>query len=520
MIGTNQTEYGTANAVFTFLQQRLDVRWLWPGPLGEDIVRKDTLAFKSFDYRFHPPLRQRRMRWNLPLEKHPAAIAWWHAQRTRDSLGMSAGHAYGDWWEKYHQTHPEYFALRGDGTRTPEPKGGPLTVKLCVSNPGVWTQWLDNAERQLRADPAQIMVSASPNDSGGWCACEKCCAWDNPNGEPMSLYGKPHVVLTDRYVKYWNILARGLRDRFPDREVFVGAWAYAAYRTPPVAEVLDARIAIGFVGNFPLENDELREKEKALFKAWGGRAQTLIYRPNLFWYSGGALGMPTVSTRRTIEDFRFLAENHCVGLDVDSHLDHWATQGVQFYLMAQLMYDPLQDGRALLKDYYRRGFGEGAAKVEQYVDLMEDAHTRLTELPGWRPSTSLRFRVVTNCMQIYTPGLLDKAGDLLKQAESKVAGGPELYRQRVAFIRAGLDFTRLQVDIMKTMAEVRASGGKAPGAVQRALALCETRQKFLQEHDASHALNGNGLRKYVKNRGMEDHLGPPSQAFRDAAGIR
>lgn len=520
MVGANQTEYGTANAVFTFLQDRLGVRWFWPGPLGEDIVPQDTIASKPFEYRFHPRFRQRNMRWNLPAEKRAGATVWWNFQRTRGSLGMSAGHAFVDWWEKYHRAHPEYFALRGDGTRTPDPKGGPTTVKLCVSSPGVSTQWLENAVQQLAADPSRIMVSASPNDSGGWCACDACRAWDHPAGEPMSLYGKPHVVLTDRYVKFWNILARGLRTHLPEREVFVGAWAYASYRTPPVAEVLDKRVAIGFVGNFPLENEALRQKEKAMFQAWAGKAQTLIFRPNLFWYSGGALGMPSISRRKTIEDFRFLAENHCVGIDVDSHLDHWATQGVQFYLMAQLMYDPLRDGNALLEDYYRRAFGAAAGGIEQYMALMDDAHDRLTELPGWRPSTSLRFQVVANCLQIYTPELLGQAETIMASATADVARGPEIHRQRVAFVHTGLEFTRLQLEIMRAMAEVRQSAGKTAGAVKRAVELCDARERLLQRHHDTFALNGNGLRSYAKNRAMEDYVGPPSSAFRAAAGIR
>lgn len=35
-----QQEYGTANAVSTFLQDHLGVRWLWPGEGGTDIVRR------------------------------------------------------------------------------------------------------------------------------------------------------------------------------------------------------------------------------------------------------------------------------------------------------------------------------------------------------------------------------------------------------------------------------------------------------------------------------------------------
>src|SRR5690606_35932797 len=39
-----QQEYGTANAVYTFIQEHLGVRWLWPGELGEDVIRRRRLA--------------------------------------------------------------------------------------------------------------------------------------------------------------------------------------------------------------------------------------------------------------------------------------------------------------------------------------------------------------------------------------------------------------------------------------------------------------------------------------------
>ncbi|MFA7160053.1 MAG: hypothetical protein WC299_12185, partial [Kiritimatiellia bacterium] len=54
-----QFEYGTINAVYTFLQKYLDVRWLWPGELGEDVVKKNKIAFAPFEYRYHPQFRHR-----------------------------------------------------------------------------------------------------------------------------------------------------------------------------------------------------------------------------------------------------------------------------------------------------------------------------------------------------------------------------------------------------------------------------------------------------------------------------
>ena len=37
-----QQEYGTVNAIYTFLQDRLGVRWLWPGELGEDVPQSNS----------------------------------------------------------------------------------------------------------------------------------------------------------------------------------------------------------------------------------------------------------------------------------------------------------------------------------------------------------------------------------------------------------------------------------------------------------------------------------------------
>ncbi|MFA7158481.1 MAG: DUF4838 domain-containing protein, partial [Kiritimatiellia bacterium] len=368
MAGTNQVEYGTANAVYAFLQDKLGVRWLWPGPLGEDIVRHDTLALAPFEYRFNPPFRVRHFWPRNPRD-------WHQFQRTYlYSLNIGAGHAFTKWWEEYHAEHPDYFALQPDGSRDAFPS--PQDVKICVSNPKMQAQWLDNAEKAFSEHPEKIMFSASPNDGSmsGECVCKNCRAWDNMNGAKVMLYGKggsaEYVALTDRYIHFWNILARELKERFPGREAMVGALAYGPYITPPVSEVLEKNIAIFYVGHFPLAGDELTQKEKERWKGWAEKASTMVFRPNLFHYSGGWLGLPTIATRRTIEDFRFLAENKCVGIEVDTLPRCWATQGVQFYLMAQLAYDPMRDGNAVLKDYYRRGFGKAAGEVEQYFSLM------------------------------------------------------------------------------------------------------------------------------------------------------
>jgi hypothetical protein len=521
--GGKQTECGTANAVYTFLQKYLGVRWFWPGPEGEDIIQNDTVKFSPFVYRFHPPFVQRRMR-RPPCKKEAAAQTeiWFRLQRlSLYSFNYSGGHAFTEWWDKYHKEHPEYFALQPDGTRD---NICGADVKICPSNPGMQKQWLDNAEEMLRKDPSLVCVSASPNDGSttGECVCAECRVWDNPNGAIYQLYGKggPYksVALTDRYVKFWNILARRLKERFPDREVYVGAYAYGPYTNPPVSEVLDKNVVIGYVGSFPICSDEYSKKMKGDWGKWAGNAAKMVYRPNLFHYSGGWLGLPTVSMRKTIDDFRFLAENKCIGLNVDSLPMSWATQGIQFYIMGQLAYDPLQDGNALLKDYYARAFGNAAENMEEYFNIMEKAHEAILEKiqlsGGFAKDAIAVFRAT------YTDEILNRADTALKAAEAKFkADSNTLCKKRVDFIRSGYEFTKLQVEIMQTMALVRESKGKDAAAVRKAIELCAFRNDFYENRKAN-VFAVQAQEWYHSKRALDDYMGPPSKVFRAAAGVQ
>ena len=52
-----QQEYGTANAVYSFIQEQLGVRWLWPDE--EDVIKRERLAIAPMERRYHPQIRAR-----------------------------------------------------------------------------------------------------------------------------------------------------------------------------------------------------------------------------------------------------------------------------------------------------------------------------------------------------------------------------------------------------------------------------------------------------------------------------
>jgi len=499
-----QTEYGTANAVYTFLQDYLDVRWLWPGETGEDVVKRDTIAIAPLEYRYHPQIRQRAGLFRLSALGDGRGLShdWTRCQRLQlDSLWVSGGHAFTDWWDKYHEEHPDYFALQPDGTRSGFPSSE--KAKICQANPEVWEQWLDNVAQSVRNDPDQIVFSASPNDSyhRGHCICEKCRAWDHPDGE-LLIYtweglSQEYVALSDRQVTFANTLARLLKERFPEPDLYVCMHAYGHYRPAPVEAVPDDNVIISSVANFFLRPREMREIHMGQFKAWAKVAPHIMWRPNTGSPAGWQSGLPDVAMSQAIEDFRFIAENHCIGLYFDTVWEHWATQGPQYYVMAQLAWNPWVDGQAVLADYYRRGFGAAAEETEAYWTLMEDTRNELVR----SGLNSLHIP------QVYTKQLLDRADRLLQRAAAEVGDQPEKHRRRVEFVRVGLEYTRLVINARALMQRIEESKGEDTEAAMKVRAVWDDMRRLWEEHPL--AFNSRFLRGPANRRMQGLHPDSP-----------
>lgn len=470
-----QIEYGTANAIYTFLQDKLNVRWLWPGELGEDIDTRETLAIAPFEYRYHPQIRGRSGVLNysdLRGDGGPGygkSQDWVRQQRLQyDSLSVPGGHAFGDWWGLYHDTHTEYFALQKDGVRGPFNANGKYT-KLCQSNPAVWDRWLKDVEETLKNNPHQTIFNASPNDgySSGICWCDNCTAWDAPEGKVRS-YGSAgkrydYVAMSDRYTTFANKLAEKLKARYPDKKYYVYMYAYGPNRPVPVHTKPADNVLIGAVANFYLR-DGLKdsyspdgETFKEQFEAWGKIVPQMTWRPNIGSPVGFQQGMPDIDLTQTAKDLKLIRESNVIGIFMDSNFEHWATQGPQNYLLAQLAWNPDADAQHIMDDYYHRAFGPAGATLKNYWQLMEDTRNQVQGDDG------LHARPIP---EVYNDDFFTQAYDLLKKADQQIddynAHNKALHHKRIEFVRRGLDWTQLVVQNMTLMVTINpdAANGK------------------------------------------------------------
>jgi len=529
MVGDAQIMSGTANAVYSFAQEVLGVRWLWPGELGEDIIASKTIRVPAQSVRFTPIFLERRLfHGNIPALVQP----WNVRQRLAyDSLQTPAGHDFKDWWEKYSKTHPEYFALQPDGTRSGFPN--PHYAKVCEGEPGVARQWLENVAEQLERNPTQRTFNAQQNDGAdsGICVDPRSKAMDEPDA-PLQRYAwkdktATDVAMSDRMVRFANKLGELLEKRFPDEDLKVVNMAYGPSKPAPMKAVPRDNVVISYVGQFPTSGDKWREMEKAQYAAWAKTAPFMVFRPNLFYYSGGWHGLPVITPHLVAEDFRFLADHSCRGITVDGTPNHFGTQGLQYYVMAQLIWNPYQDVDALVDDFCLRGFGPAASEIRAYYDLMEQAQLAVLNHPEWFPGMRTTRDPLSEAILpgAYSPELLAKADEKLARAAKALEKAPEVYRQRLDFLQRSQEFTRLIMDTVLTMNDVRQSKGQNVEAVEKAVALVEAREKFFREEEVRAKAAGRPTVVYahrirntwIETRKLENWLGPVSEEFLLAA---
>jgi len=334
-------------------------------------------------------------------------------------------------------------------------------------------------------------VSISPNDGGRmtFCFCSTCKAYDAPEAEKVKLRGWAEdgsegdwPSLTERHLTFYDRIAQIVGKRYPDR--FLGAYAYSVYRTAPVRTAVEPNIIIGFVG-FGYLNDEARQKSREMWDGWRKAAKYLFLRPNLL---GTGEGMPVVYARKLAEDVRHCAATGMIVTDFDCCYQHWATTGLQYYVLAKMLWDPKTDVDAVMDDYCRSGFGNAAEPVKRYFAALEELTNKVaaTNEYGGRKSNPDFF------MGHYTDEFLGRCQALLDEGKRLATDDPQALK-RLAFLEIGVKFARLNRNAVVARAAFRSGETKDAKPSAEAAA---ARDAFYKQIGLTWALNSPYLKFY------------------------
>ncbi|HWL53934.1 MAG TPA: DUF4838 domain-containing protein [Chthoniobacteraceae bacterium] len=457
---------GAGYAVEEFVQGTLGVRLIWPGKLGEVFRPRKTLSVKTGKHLWKPRLTHARFMYNglgvgrmqghmkpfLPPGDMPIK-AWrareaevemlFHRKRMNWAVGLAFIESELNWWERYSETHPDWFAKPPEGIT----QQGGHGVKLNLTHPGVYDEKI-RLWKELRATrPGRYRyLNATANDSRGFCTRPESRAWDAPAMQSLSdeeIWNGDQAVLSDRYVRYWNGLAQRVREIEP--EGGVTAMAYRNYRKPPLVEKITGNLYLAYVGGEGFYPDDRYLLEE--WQGWREKGAKMIWRPNLF-HAGHAI--PYLYTRPLYHDFQALQANGMLGVEFDSIIGNWAGQGLNYYIVTELCQRPDAEYETLVSEYYS-AFGPAAGAMRRYHEHFENVTAKGPELlrqhqlvrretwGGWW------YGHVHLVPLLMTPEVMARGDALLREAEAQVAAG-SIEAQRVAFLRTGFEHSRLMAE--------------------------------------------------------------------------
>jgi hypothetical protein len=478
---------GTFHGVCEFLERFVGVRWLMAGPLGEVVPKHATIRIADVDVRQEPLLWQRKIRdskvaahrervrqiladWHVPLAEWEATFApnqtkpWFSHQRLGSRVELQYGHAYGGWWNKYHEQYPDIFALQPNGTRINSPE----RERLCVSNPTLWDLVAREKIEELRAKPQLTAASISPNDGGAgnkFCSCERCRAWDSPKAQAMYRANPkldpgpggagPWPPLTDRYLHFYNEVARRVKRVLPDR--LLGCYAYSLYRTPPdVVERLEDNLIMGYVGFSTYLDDATRQVNRDEWLRWSKVAKQLFLRPNLLWQP---IGLPVNYVHKLGEDLHFLADHGMRATDFDGGIGNWGTQGLNYYVLARLLWDPYQPVDPIVDDYCHAAYGAGADAMRDYYQRLEALTNHIAMVSPLDPAQ--RRSDINQMTAFYTDATLVELQQCVDRAIKAIGAADSAAKARAEMAGVGLEYTRRTRDLLAAAEKVRAKRSTA-----------------------------------------------------------
>jgi hypothetical protein len=456
------THCGTLFAVYDLLEKEVKVHWLWPGQLGEVIPVRKHLSFAPPDGTVKPRLWFKRWRGG----SSPGERAWLKRQRFGRSVQPDYGHSFGKYWERFGETHPEYFNMLPDGTRRLDPNSdpGPEWVHMCVSSTGLVQQIIAD----WKARGAREFLNVCENDGWAGCACPACRSWDEPDPDnPVPFDQRLDAArrafsgqegradtwmlqlgsLSDRFAHFWLRVAQEAAQPRPD--VKVVSYVYDNYRKPPVKALLNPNILCGLVpqesifGYSKLDSEVFR-------KDWSGWEKTgcgLFLRPN---YTLQAPNFPAFYARTLGEDLKFAMAHGLRGTDFDSLTSKYSTQGPSLYMLARILNEPDASIASILEEFYA-AFGPARDAVADHFRLWESIYPnysaaaqadRIKAKRKYGAGTYGPFYILA--VDIYTPQVMSNAWSHLARAR-RAAAGKEAASARVEWLVKGLKHADLML---------------------------------------------------------------------------
>jgi hypothetical protein len=398
---------GTLYAVSRFLQEQCGVRW-WT-PWARTVPDRESLEIGDLNMREAPAFEYREPYWFTSRNADWARRNECNGNSTPIPENMGGHVIYKGFVHTFYPLVPpdQYFAIHPEWFSLINGKRATNGAQLCLTNPRLREFMLARVKESLRQSPEARIISVSQNDCFGACQCDACRALDTAEGSHSGTM-----------LDFVNYIADNIRTEFPNTAVDTLAYQYT--RKPPLTLRSRPNVIVRLCSiecNFGSPMDDPSNASFANdIRGWAERSDRLYIwdyvtdfanyvQPHPNWFVLGP-------------NLRYFLEHHVRGVFEEGAYQSYGSemQEMRAWVLAQLLWNPHQDDRALIREFLNGYYGPAAGPVIwRYMELLDNAarHYNLTcNSPASAPF--LRFDT------------LAQAETLWQEAERSVARDSEL----------------------------------------------------------------------------------------------
>ncbi len=410
------SDYGTLYATYFFMNKSFGYK-----AYAEDEVVYDKVSemeLLNFNVTDIPDFEQRQLGYYSTSQ----------SELYRDRLRVTL---HGDDWiyashshfsimpkDKYYNEHPDWYSK--DGTQ------------LCLTNEEMRKEFVSNLKITIANHPNEHYILLGEEDSNTFCNCDNCKAalekYGTPSGVDMAFVNK-----VARDINTW------LAETNPDREFYIGTFAYLKTFDPPVHKdeqsgkyVPNHQDVVAednvFVFIAPLHANYsygFTEDENAIYREGFNGWQTITDIFCIWTYSANYYNYFVNFNNWSTQAMQY-GELQSFGSKSVIDLGAWDTgspsfEALRIYLISELMWDNTLDTQKLTKNFFDNYYKDASPYINQYFDLMRTYSEHI------RSEFQLDATCYVNYRQqkYWSKGYLDQCTELFNKALASV----EKYKQ-------------------------------------------------------------------------------------------
>ena len=357
---------GTLYGVYTLLEEKLGVRWFTPDV--EYVPKMKRIEIPPLDEVQIPALEYREVFWSEMLRDADFAarhkLNGQHYRLTEKHGGRAV--VFYPFVHSFDQLIPREVCER-------QPDFWPMVdgrrvsgyVQRCLSNPKLVKMAVEQVRRWLKEHPEATIIDVSQNDTGNWCQCPECKAFDEAEGSPSASI-----------IRFVNTIAESIERDYPNVRVETLAYQYS--RKPPRtlrprSNVIIRLCSIECCFSHPLEGCDSNENRSFCkdIEDWRQVAPTLYvwdYTTNFAHYL-----MPFPNIEVLQPNVKFFIKHGVKGLFEQGNYSpggNGEMAPLRAYVLAKLLWNPDVDVRKIIGEFLNGYYGRAGPIIQTYIEML------------------------------------------------------------------------------------------------------------------------------------------------------